>query len=68
MAKKIRAKAKERVNKMFTVAEVAERTGLASTQILYRIKTGQIRAEKLGWFWVIPKEEVDRLTKGDDEE
>ncbi len=54
--------------RLFTVAEASEITGLASTQILYRIKTGKLKAQKLGWFWVIPKEEIDRFIEGDDDE
>jgi len=68
MAKKRKNSVKDRkIKQLYTVAEVSEITGLASTQILYRIKTGQIEAEKIGWFWVIPQEEVDRLKEGDDE-
>lgn len=27
------------------------------------IKEGKVEAEKRGWFWFIPEEEVDRLEK-----
>jgi len=60
MAKRLRSKTKERVNKLYTVSEAAELVGLDSPQILYRIKTGKIKAEKVGWMWVIDKEELDR--------
>jgi len=69
MPKKKKNSLKEKkVKQLHTVAEVSEMTGLAPTQILYRIKTDQIEAEKIGWFWVISKEEVDRLIEEMDEE
>ena len=48
-------------NKLYSIAQVSEMLGLAPTQIQYRIKTGQLRAEKIGWFWTISASEVERF-------
>lgn len=47
--------------KMYTIAEASDILGLAPTQIHYRIRTGKLKAKKLGWFWIISHEELDKL-------
>lgn len=58
---------KQKTKRLYTVAEASELTGLISTQILYRIKTGKIAAEKIGWMWVISKEELDRFMEEEED-
>ena len=61
MAKK--DKHQEIVDKdLFTVSEASKISGMDPHKILYRIKTGKIKAQKLGWMWIIPPEYVETLS------
>lgn len=61
----MRSKAKQLTSKLYSVSEAAEMLNMKVPQILYRIKTGKIKADKIGWFWAIPKEEIDDLIDED---
>ena len=63
------AKAKGVDRQFYTMKETAEILGLVPTQIHYRMKTGKIKgAQKVGWFWIFEKEEIDRLLEEQDTE
>lgn len=47
----------------YNVNEVAERMGFRPRTIRRYIREGKIAAVKIGWEWLVPKEEVDRLTE-----
>ncbi len=59
---------KKTKNKLYSLAEASEILGLAPTQLQYRIKTGKIEANKIGWFWTISQEEIDRYQEESQEE
>lgn len=51
------------MSEMITLKDLSELTDIPIRKILYRIKTGDIKAEKLGWIWVVPKTEIEKLKK-----
>lgn len=51
----------ELTKKNYPIKEVAELTGLNQRQIMYKIRRKQIEAEKVGWIWIISKDEVTKL-------
>ena len=42
--------------------EMAESTGKRYMQIMRKIRNGEIKAEKVGWNWVIPVSEFEDKT------
>lgn len=44
---------------------MGERIGLPHTEVIRRIRRGDISAEKLGWNWVIPEDEVEKALNSD---
>lgn len=46
---------------MLSLKEASEMSGMSVPRILRRIKKGQIKAEKLGWQWVITEKELAKL-------
>ncbi|MDE2098835.1 MAG: helix-turn-helix domain-containing protein [Patescibacteria group bacterium] len=46
-----------------TVREISETTGYPIPKVLRMIKKGKIQAHKQGWFWLIPRKELDRLVE-----
>jgi excisionase family DNA binding protein len=48
-------------NELITVRQASEQTGMSIPRILRRIRSGKIRAKKLGWIWAIPKDELKNL-------
>jgi len=47
-----------------TIKEVSDITGYSARQLHYLIRQDKLKAEKVGWIWVIPEEEVIRLQEG----
>ena len=47
----------------YSISEVAELTGLKKPKIMRNIRSGEIKAKKIGWMWTIPSMEVERLLK-----
>lgn len=47
----------------YSISQVSERTGLKKPKIVRGIRTGKIKAKRIGWQWVIPLLEVEKLTK-----
>lgn len=46
------------------LSEAANQIGCNPRQLMYLIRRGRIEgAEKIGWIWVIPRSEVDRLKR-----
>lgn len=54
----------EKEKNYYTVAEFAKTYGMTPGGVHYRIKTGKIRAEKMGGFLVVIRaDEIERLMK-----
>ncbi len=47
----------------YSVAHVCEALGMKKMKLLHLIITGKIRAGRKGSYYVIPQDELDRLTK-----
>jgi len=47
--------------KMYSVSETSQVTGMTQPRLMRRIRNGSIEAQKIGWVWVIPKSEVDKV-------
>ena len=45
-------------SKLLTVEQVAQRYGKNYKQVLYAIERGALRAEKVGWAWIIREEDL----------
>jgi excisionase family DNA binding protein len=45
-----------------TIKEAAERLGIKPGALLRRVQRGYVKGKKLGWVWLIPEEEVERLS------
>lgn len=50
---------------VLTAKEVGERLNLEHTEVIRRIRKGDIEASKLGWFWTIKATEVERVKNQD---
>jgi hypothetical protein len=50
---------------LITPKMMGERLDLPHTEIIRRIRRGDIEAEKLGWNWVIKESEVEKALKSD---
>jgi hypothetical protein len=50
---------------VLTAKEFGERLGLQHLEVIRRIRRGDIKAQKLGWFWVIDAEEETRVRDQD---
>lgn len=48
---------------MYSVSETSEIAGITSPRLMRRIRNGTIQAKKVGWVWVIPKSEVDKVVE-----
>lgn len=48
-----------------TAREAGERLGLEHLEIIRRIRKGDIKAAKFGWFWTIEVGEVERVKNTD---
>lgn len=46
-----------------TIKDLTIATGMPTRKIMYRIKIGKINARKLGWQWLIPYTEIERVKK-----
>ena len=47
----------------YSISEVSELTNLKKPKIIRKIRSGEIKAKKIGWMWTIPSLEVERLMK-----
>jgi len=47
----------------YTVTEVVRITGLRDSKIKYFIKNGRLKAVKVGWQWLIKKEDLEQFIK-----
>lgn len=45
----------------YTLAEACKISGFNSRQLMYKIRTGELTAEKLGWFWTLTRPQVEAL-------
>ena len=48
-----------------SVSELAELLGVPKLEINRRIRLGDIKAYKIGWFWVIDAPEVDSIRESE---
>lgn len=46
---------------IYSVSEASQISGMTAPRIMRRIRNETIAAEKVGWVWVIPKAEVEKL-------
>jgi len=44
-----------------TITQAAERLGVSRQAVWVRIKSGVIRADRVGHYWFIPSAEIERL-------
>jgi len=57
----------QELNKLYTIKEATERISteigreFKERKLLYLIRTERVQAQKVGWIWVIPEAEVERL-------
>jgi excisionase family DNA binding protein len=54
---------KTTTEKLYSVREAAEALGKKTAAIMKGIRKGTIKADKVGWSWVITATEIDRLKK-----
>lgn len=45
----------------YSVSEASIATGMTSPRIMRRIRSNTIIAQKIGWVWVIPAAEIEKL-------
>jgi len=45
----------------YTVREAADITGYEYRQVMYRIRSGKIEAEKIGWVWILDHKQLEEL-------
>lgn len=51
--------------KYLTAPQTAAELSLSHLEVIRRIRRGDIQAKKLGWNWIIPSEELDRVRELD---
>jgi len=51
------------VANLLSAREAGEALDLTHLEVIRRIRRGQIRAKKVGWFWLVNTEEVNRVRK-----
>lgn len=57
------------LDKLYTIKEatleISERIGkdFKARRLMYLIRTNRVKAQKVGWIWVIPESEVQRLAE-----
>lgn len=51
--------------KYLTAPQTAAELNLSHLEVIRRIRRGDIQAKKLGWNWIIPSEELDRVRELD---
>lgn len=55
------------LNKLYTIKEATARisketgTEFKERKLMYLIRTSRVNAQKVGWIWVLPESEVERL-------
>lgn len=47
----------------YSVKEAAHILGINTSLLMRKIRGGEIKAQKIGWVWVIPKEPIDRMAR-----
>ena len=47
--------------KYLSVTQIAEAAGVTKTAVMKLINAKSIKAEKVGWVWVIPASELDKI-------
>ena len=50
---------------ILTARETGERLDLEHIEVIRRIRKGDIKAQKLGWNWIIDEAEVTRVKESD---
>lgn len=56
-----------KLDKLYTIKEATERISteigreFKERKLMYLIRTERVQAQKVGWIWVIPEAEVERL-------
>lgn len=53
------------MTKIFTPRQVGEELDLPHLEVIRRIRRGDIKAQKLGWNWVIEEDAVEAARKSD---
>lgn len=48
---------------LLSPSEIATRTGLSASQIRRLIRAGLIKAEKIGFFYVVHEEDIKHITR-----
>ncbi len=48
---------------IYSVSQASKITGMSAPRLMRRIRNGTIQAKKVGWVWVIPKSEVDKVVE-----
>ncbi len=48
------------IDELIDPSSAAEQLGLKYGQVIRAIRAGKLKAEKIGWNWVINQKEVDR--------
>lgn len=51
------------LNGYYSVKQAAEKLGINISLLMRKIRGGEIKATKVGWVWIIPKDEIDKLVK-----
>ena len=47
--------------RFLTTQEAAKRIGVTPGRIWQLIKSGEVKAERVGYFWLVPENEVDKF-------
>jgi len=53
---------------VYSVTEASQSSGMTSPRIMRRIRNKTIEAWKIGWVWVLPRTEVEKLKQEMDKE
>jgi len=61
-------KKKESKVPIYPISIAAERSGYDARQIIYRIRTGKVKAKKMGWLWYLTDEQIEKLKKMKEED
>lgn len=46
-----------------TIGDAAKRLGIKHNAMLRRVQRGYVRGRKVGWIWMVPISEIDRIKK-----
>jgi len=55
------ARAKQLPDPLRSTREIAQRYGVETREVLYAIRKGLLKGEKMGWVWVVRESELPKI-------